>query len=279
MNRGALEYVSVCKAAAQLSISSSSIQRMCDRGQLAFEKTTGGHRRISVASLRALAQQTPVDQEFDFRESLLKGDSTSILRWLQNVEDRKERIVEQIEQGLCRVLHELDIDALKNLIDQNQLWLAVETARTALDSLAASHTNWRTDSLVAVGGTIKGNNDRLATRIIELCLRLCSIRAIDLGCNLSPTVLAQAANDLGAKWIWISHTHIHDFAATVMWYHELTSLVRGQVELLVGGGALSPAVRRAIPKHRYFETLGEMMRYVEKSDRVRRHARAASSIS
>ncbi len=44
------------KAAKILGVSESSIKRWCDAGQIQILKTSGGHRRISIASLMDFAR-------------------------------------------------------------------------------------------------------------------------------------------------------------------------------------------------------------------------------
>ncbi len=275
-----LQFVSVQAAAQMLNVSSSSIQRLCARGVLAFVKTSGGHRRISFASIAEYAKSRKLESEenlkpkmaarqnVDVLSCLVDGIIPQLVFWLKGT---AKQVAHRLEDELCGAIYQLDQACTQNSLQRDKLWLAIETARAVLDAykveLLPEDDSWP----VAVGGTMTGNFDWLGTRMVEICMRQSSIRAVGLGNNLLAKDLAQAACDLGAKLVWLSYSHLEDPAKMIQWHQSLAELLPESIEVVIGGGAISPAVRRSIPTHRYFESLSELVDFLKSDFLVRDH--------
>lgn len=271
------EYVSVQAASQMLNVSCSSIQRLCDRGVFSFVKTSGGHRRISLASIAEYALSKKANrtvdvgiqpkmaahQDLDVLSCLISGVIPQLIFWLKGT---AKQVAHRLDNELCGAICQLDQACLQRSMEQEKLWLAIETTRAVLDAYKVELVPEQNAWPVAVGGTITGNFDWLGSRMVEICLRKCSMNAIGLGNNLTARDLAQAANDLKAKLVWLSYSHIENPADMIAWHRDLSSLLPKSIEVLIGGGAISPAIRRALPEHRYFESLSAMVDYLRAID-------------
>jgi putative resolvase len=91
--------IPVGEAAKQLSVSDQTIRNYCSDGELDFMVTAGGHRRISVASLRRYLGLDETPQE-ERRNAIYCRCSTSSQTKDGNLERQKERLLEYCETEL-----------------------------------------------------------------------------------------------------------------------------------------------------------------------------------
>jgi methanogenic corrinoid protein MtbC1 len=145
-------------------------------------------------------------------------------------------------------------------IDVYQEHLCTNTAITAIDILRQHLSIDTTDGVVAVGGSLTPNIESLPSKLVALSLELAGVRAIDLGGFLPPESLAKAAADYEARLIWVTHTHVIDVDTLLENHQTLKSQLPPGVRIIVGGGGISPAVRRSLPWCKFYETLSQMVR-------------------
>ena len=93
----------------------------------------------------------------------------------------------------------------------------------------------------------------------EVGLRLCGIKAVGIGAGLTVSALAEAARHLDAYVVWVGHTHIASGSETIAWHRRLSQQLPENVRVLIGGGALSPSIRRQLPPHTYYESIAAMV--------------------
>jgi methanogenic corrinoid protein MtbC1 len=146
------------------------------------------------------------------------------------------------------------------VIDIYQEHICTITALTAIDVLRQRVTTQVNPKYVAVGGSIGTGNETLASKLIGLCLSLIGVTSMDLGGLLPPASLALAATHFDAKFVWVTHTHVTDVDSLLARHQELKNLLPTKTRIIIGGGGLSPAVRRSLHWCEYYETVSEMTR-------------------
>jgi len=85
------------------------------------------------------------------------------------------------------------------------------------------------------------------------------MRAVDLGGSLPPESLAQAARDLQASVVWVTHTHVCDVELLLTSHQVRREKLPVETRVIIGGGALSPALRQSLHWSEYFETISQMV--------------------
>ncbi len=90
-------------------------------------------------------------------------------------------------------------------------------------------------------------------------LRLSGLKAVNFGGKLCPTLLGQAVVELNASSVWLSYSHVSSPADVIQWHHRLAAILPPHVGVHIGGGALSPLIRRQLPKHTFYESLSSLL--------------------
>jgi methylmalonyl-CoA mutase cobalamin-binding subunit len=103
-----------------------------------------------------------------------------------------------------------------------------------------------------------GSDSRLGVALVEIALKLCGLQAHGLSGELMPKDLAEAAQQMGADLVWVSHAHASSPSQVIEWHRELDRNLPRHVRVLVGGGALSPSILRQLPAHDYYPSLSSM---------------------
>ncbi len=270
---GTTSKLSVSAAARLLNVSPSTVQRLCNRNLLAYETTQGGHRRIAQSELSALLKQLRGKSAellisrpaahlttHEIAQLLLSGCDQRLLDWFKAGQPDPQALVEKIEGQLHTAIIELDTMFVNGQLATHNMWLAMNTARTVVEQLSAhigATKNARGPK--AIGGSMMGFGRELGVPLVELGLRLCGHHAIGLKTAVSPKGLAAAAAYLKADLVWVSHTHIVSAFDTVEWHRQLAELLPPTVRVLIGGGALSPSIRRQLPPHTYYESIAALI--------------------
>lgn len=271
------QMLSVSAVARRLNISSSSVQRLCNRGLLEFEATQGGHRRISLHSLTRLIEdqlgkgvdghvnphlfEQPAIQftVTQIAELLLQGAESCLVDWLGSSLADPLACVDKLENQLYAALIELDARFVNLQLDTHCIWLAMNTANMVLEKAASLVAPMVSQAPWAIGGAVGGTHNGLAMRFVELGLRLCEYRTLVLSVDATPTDVADAVWQLNAKTVWVSHAHLSSDISTIQWHRKLADKLPPMTRVLVGGGALSPAIRRQLPPHTYYESIAAMI--------------------
>ena len=266
------QMVSVKNASHFLGVSPSTFKRICDKYEIPLQRTMGGHRRIDRADLdRAYKLLWNGSQKKSLGTSATDAEGTQGI-----IERLLDRDVEGITDAICGHLESVDQLALvleNTLIPAlwriGELWrtremeiyqehICTNTVGTVLDLLLCRMPGVDADSSLAIGGTFESNLDSIASKLTCLVLRSIGMRSIDLGCNLPAVSIGKAASDLQPSVVWICHTHIENPGSMVENHRLLRQSLADSVKVLIGGGGLSPAMRRSLPDCMYFESMSMM---------------------
>ena len=145
-------------------------------------------------------------------------------------------------------------------IDVYQEHICSSTALTALDFLRAQVPVDSLTNRIAVGGSLDSSFETLPSKLVGLSLELIGFKAFDLGGSLPAESLAQAAWDLQASVVWVTHTHVCNVESLLTSHQVLREKLPGETRVIVGGDALSPAIRRSLHWCEYHETISQMLK-------------------
>ncbi len=264
--------VTVKDASQYLGVSASTFKRICEKHSIPLIRTLGGHRRIDRVDLdhayyllwgrsqrkHRSTELSALDITSEMVEQLLDGNVHRVMSTLCARIDRLDELSHTLESTLITALWKVGELWRTGEIDIYQERICSNTACTVLDMILQRLPDIDGHSCLAIGGTFECNFDTIGSKILSVALRSIGIRTIDLGCNLPAASIAKAAYDLNASIIWICHTHVLNLDSLLANHQLLRKLLPSPVRVMIGGGGLSPAIRRSLCDCLYFESISVM---------------------
>ena len=258
------QWITTKEAASRLGISLSTFKRMCDTNDLAITRTPGGHRRIDRMQFEHVKrlvgkQGNGVALEIPNIEEivclLLQADYPQLIERFYRAEPLLPNQVRLLEDSFVPALWRVG-----DLWQRGKLSIAEEkvctsTAGLVLDGLLSRFALPTIAKRIFVGASFVKSSDTMASKLLMLALMSINIRPIYLGCNVAPEFIADVAKIHHADAVWISHTHITDLQQAIQDHETLRSLLPIETRVIVGGGAISPSVRRSLEGCIYYESL------------------------
>lgn len=266
------QFVSVKDASHYLGVSSSTFKRICEKHSIPLIRTLGGHRRIDRADLdhaysliwgrsqknHGSTDLSHVDTTKELVEQLLDGNAHRVMSTLCARIDRLDELSHTLESTLIAALWKVGELWRTKEIDIYQEHICSNTACTVLDMIMQRLPEIDHHNFLAIGGTFERNFDTIGSKILSVVLRSIGIRTIDLGCNLPAESIAKAAQTFNASIVWICHTHVENVDSLLANHQLLRKLLPSPVRVMIGGGGLSPAMRRSLSDCMYFESVSVM---------------------
>ncbi len=237
-------------------------------------RTLGGHRRITLDALQKFlsdgGKQLPRPEILGlptlqpgrmtkiagggdhvtqtFRDALARGDEAVCRRLLnQRVASGATRS-EAAEELITDAMYGLGEAWQCNELDVYQERRGCDIAMRLIYELRMQVPEPSRSAPVAIGGAPEGDPYQLPTAMVELALREVGWQATSLGANLPLDSFLQATHDYSPRMVWMSVTTISDPALFVASQNRLAESLGENVPLLIGGQALSDAIR---PRLRY----------------------------
>jgi excisionase family DNA binding protein len=272
------------QVAQAINVSESSLKRWCDQGLLTAVRTAGGHRRLAVDDviqfLRNSGQQlvrpellglpsntgrTAAMEERArdrLRDALIAGDEDQCRRIAFDLYLSGQSTCEICDQVLAPALH--DIGALWECgeVSVYRERRACETELKLLHELQMAIRTPPTESPRAVGGTLESDPYRLPTSMVELVLRDQGWQATSLGTRLPAATIAEAVRDNEPNVLWLSVSSIESVPKFLEEYsHLLCATVETGAAIVVGGRALTAAIRQQMTYSAYCDTLRHLVSF------------------
>lgn len=271
-----MSYLSCKQAAEILKVSQSTVKRLCDDGVLVSMRTPGGHRRISLRSLHAWQNETGrevTDEVGSRREKLTLLHYDDFLKLLLNqqradVDDAVRRvrkrlaIAELCDNTLAPALVKLGWMHQRGELDDYQISVACQRVRSLLFRMS-DNLNIHEQSRRAVGASVVGDSADLGSLFAEVSLREIGWDAESLGADLTGASLAKAANDRHASLVWACYTHVQPSDVMTEHNRQINEQLPADARLVIGGGALSPEVRRSLVFHFFGDSLAQLASYAQ----------------
>jgi MerR family transcriptional regulator, light-induced transcriptional regulator len=261
------DLITAHEAAKELGLSPSTFKRFCDTHEIPLIRTPGGHRRIDrshlvMAShlLHSKGQGTPrsaIDPK-TILDRLREADAAQLLELLWGATRPPAKLVDVLEDQFVPALWILGDLWYRGEMDLAEAQVCIQTAGQVLDSILA-RVSIRSTNVRIVGGALAPSMDTLASKLVAISFQTIGVRAIDLGGNLTPELLSIAANRYKVEAIWLNYTHVFDQQQLISDHQALVAMLPPGCRVIVGGGGLSPSLRRLLPNAYFYESLVHML--------------------
>ncbi len=255
------EYLSTNQAARVLSVSVSTVKRWVDSGVLPSHRTAGGHRKLLLSEVLALARQGSLPAS---PEAVIAADSQQLVADSSQLEQRffvairegdaddaMSLVLGAYQQGVAVdwLADQVIAPALARLghgwsQSQIDIWQEHRGTQICLDTLFKLKDQLERRSErgypLALGGAPEGDLYVLPTLLAQIVLLDAGWQAVNLGPNTPVSNLADAIKRLKPRLVWLSVsvvTHPKRFAEQLQ---EL-QIVADEVgaSLAIGGRGLS----------------------------------------
>lgn len=279
------EFVTPKQVARAIQVSESSVKRWCDKGVIPTQKTAGGHRRIPLAGLMDFLRGS--DQRLVRPEVIGLPATTGQTRWV--IDRAAGQLTEALVRGDDEQCRRITLDlyladhSISTICDQvyarafawiGERWecgdaevyqerRGCEIALRVLHELRTLVPAPPTDSPLAMGGAVAGDQYDLGTTMAELVLRDAHWNAVSLGNNLPCRTLAESIQDHRPRLFWISCSHILDEAEFLRGYMELYEQFGHDVAFVVGGRSLVESVRHKMKYAAYCDNMQHLQAFAQ----------------
>lgn len=266
------ELLTIQEAADDLGVSASTLKRLCETSAIPVIRTVGGHRRIDRGDLdeiakvfwRSRTQRTQIagadlPSISDIIQDLMANKPRQIAKAFTRTARNRLEIIEGLEDRLVASLWRLGEMWSSGEIDTYQEHLCSNAALAALDFIRDESVDLSNCVMTAVGGVLSPSNESIASKLVSVSLSLVKVLAIDIGANTPPQSLAKAAIDHKANFVWVTLTHIDDVETLVANQKILRSSLPQNIPIIIGGGGISPAIRRSLSWCQFYESVSQMI--------------------
>lgn len=271
------DWVSPRQAARAIGVSESSLKRWCDQGIIHSVRTAGGHRKMArgeVLKFVRSRKQTLASPELlglppssDHSSLGLERGKT---RFTEALISGEEALARQIvfdlymaQYSFCQIFDLVIAAAFKEIGD---LWdcndIEVYQERRACEICSRILFEIRKfqgspdRKLLAIGGTIEGDQYALPQMMVELVLRDVGFDAISLGTSIPFDSLIRAIEENKPALFWLSVSHIDENIDFVNDFQPLSETCsRLGTALVVGGSALTDKLRQNMSYSAYCDTM------------------------
>lgn len=273
------------KVAMALGVSEASLKRWCDRQVIGHVRTVGGHRRIPLSAVLRFVRTSGhalvrpgllgLPATLDLGERT-RGPSLSTIRMTlesghaeafrssmfemylsgRGLVELCDDVIAPIlrELGECWERHDLEVYQERHACEIVSRWLAEMSALLATTSEQAPY---------AIGGTLEHDPYALPTTMVEAVLRESGWRAESFGVCHPIDTLCAAVRDKKPALLWVS---LSTSTATEQWSERWPPLARAAQEsstvLVVGGRAVTDAMRESMQVTACFERLSQLVEFV-----------------
>ena len=285
MSQSVRENLTPRQVAQAIGVSESSLKRWCDRGIIETVRTGGGHRRLPRSSvlefIRKNGHELADPGILGLPKNSGQGSSDALStreKFVDALVKGREELARQIiwdlylgGQSLDHIFDGVIAPAMSDIGQQwdcgdvavHQERLGVQIVLRILHELRQSLPAVES-SVIAVGGTIEGDQYVLPTTMVELMLRTHGVRATLLGTSLPFDTLCDAIQKHQPALFWLSVSHIVDEQQFLTGIQRLSDEARSRkIPLIVGGAKLSPELRREMPFAIYCDSMRQLVGYLE----------------
>lgn len=275
--------ISPKQMARAIGVSESSLKRWCDQGLIPTVRTAGGHRKIlkadalkfarenehrlvspEVLGLPAVSRETALGLQRGtprMVEALLSGNELLARQVVFDLYLAGHSLPVLFDEVLAAAFREIGTRWECRTADVYMERRATEICRNILYEfrklLPPTEPTWQ-----AVGGTITGDHYTLPNAMTEIILREAGFAAHSLGTHLPFGSLMQAAEDQRPKLFWLSISHVHEELDFVTEFNKLSeACAKLEVPLVVGGRALTEALRKQLVYTAYCDNMQQLDRF------------------
>jgi len=266
------------QVARAIGASEASLKRWCDKGLLPATRTAGGHRRLPLSGvlqfLRDRGQRLVRPEvlglpsssgkgEFTLehareamRAALEGGDEERLLRLVFDLYLGGRQACEILDGALAPALHAVGERWQHGETEVYEERRGIQVALAVLYRLVRSLPAPPDGAPLAVGGTLSGDPYTIPTLMAEICLRESGWDARSFGTDLPADTMCTALERLRPRLFWLSVSTWRSETDFLDSYGRVQQKARELgVPVVVGGRALTDAVRRRMEYAAYCDTL------------------------
>lgn len=256
------------QVALAIDVSESSVKRWCDKGVIPTSYTGGGHRRIALPGLLRFLRS----QRQNLRRPEVLGLPSATGRKRQDIAGAADLLMDALLTGDVEGVRRIALDLY--LAEHRLAAVCDQVIAPAMSSIgemwecgsAEVYQERRSCELVlrplyeigdllplpsadaprALGAAPAGDQYHLATTMAELVLRDAGWHATSMGPNVPLESLTKALKQHRPRLFWLSCSHLEHEDEFIRGYNELYDEFGLEIAFIVGGRALSPAIRRRL---------------------------------
>ncbi|MFN3190906.1 MAG: helix-turn-helix domain-containing protein [Aureliella sp.] len=260
------EHLTTRQVAEALSVSESSVKRWCNNGVIPTVRTVGGHRRIPLSTFLKFLEDTdrtvtapiagiiertvsePVtafsgDPRSLFHDALSSGEESKCRELLTAAYASKESIAWLADEFIASTMKAFGDEWSCGDLEVYQERRGCEICSRLLYEFRRLIPEPPENGPLAIGGAPEGDLYSLPSQIVELVLRECGWRAMNLGSNLPIPTLAAAVAEHKPRLLWLSVSHLDDRERFVRQYQEMCRDLPAETMVVIGGRALDDEIR------------------------------------
>jgi methanogenic corrinoid protein MtbC1 len=271
-----MRFVSPRQLARAAGVSESSVKRWCDQGLIPTIKTAGGHRRLALDTATEFLRQSHPEAKIEllglparagpgrpagmtagdeFYRALISGDEDLCRRILFELHLSGERASRIFDTVVAPAFHCVGQGWECDEVEVYQERRGCGICLRVLDELKAVIPLATRSAPRAIGATPECDPYMLPTSMVEIVLRQTGWRAHSLGSRLPFATLLAAVSDVRPQMLWLSVSHLDDESRFLAEYREFYSQAQADVAIVVGGRALTEALRREMEFTAYCDNL------------------------
>ena len=272
------------QVADAIGVSESSLKRWCDKGQIRFSKTVGGHRRITRVDVidfvrnkrQVLANPDilglpSIDPNLDlpleeiatqFEESLLAADENKCRELVMRCYLAGRKLSGIVDMVIGQSFKNIGLSWACDNLEIYKERVACEITVRLINELRSIQPEPDENAMLAIGGTCSGDHYTMPTQVVDLQFAHMGWRTQNLGCNLPFPSLKQAALDYRPNFFWLSISHIDDKAEFVQSLQQFTNGLPPGIALVIGGSSLQPDIQASIPNAIFCSKIQQLEAYL-----------------
>lgn len=290
------------QVALAIGVSEASLKRWCDKGLLPASRTAGGHRRLPIsgvfAFLRSSGHQivrpdvlglpsttgqgdaTIERSKQRLQEALVKGDEEHVARIVFGLYLAGHTVCDICDRVLAVNFRDLGHNWENGNLEVYQERRSCEIANRVLYQLRAVLPAPAPGAPSAIGATLAHDPYTLATAMVAVTLREVGWSAESYGVGNPAESLCKAIVDMRPRIFWLSVSTIASEETFVRDCSLLYQTAQANgTALVVGGRALTDAIRQQIQYSAYCDTLAHLVAFVRTIHAPAEQARPASDVA
>ncbi len=268
------------KVALAIGVSESSMKRWCDRGLIAFQTTSGGHRRLSrpsVVDFLRRGKYSLVKSEMiglpagirpsernlatarqDFLNAVVEGNEPQTRQIVLELFLAGQSIAEIGDNVISPSFQEIGVQWECGGMEVYRERRACEVTLRVLSELRQLLPTPAATAPLAIGGAPDKDSYSLPTFLVEMVFLEAGWRAQSLGSQLPFPTLVAAARDQNPRLFWLSISAITDEAAFLSAFSQFRQSLPADTFLAVGGRALQEGTRQKMQYSAYGDNLKQL---------------------
>jgi methanogenic corrinoid protein MtbC1 len=274
------------QTARAIGVSEASIKRWCDKGKLSYDRTVGGHRRLSLPVILQFIQENEIKLRHPevldlpaavgpgsrtleqacqlYQEAMERGDQARSLQIAFDMRLAGHFMAVIADKVVAPAFHALGERWQHGDLEVYQERHGVEITRRVLLRLKDTLVSPEADAPLAIGATLADDPYSLPGLMGELVLLELGWQAKFLGSQLPHTTLEKAVMDLKPKVLWLSVSSVKDPGAFIKASARLYALcLEHECALVTGGCALTDTLRPRIEYASFGDNLQHLSAFAQ----------------